>query len=105
RVRYGDVSAPLFQAGACALEGAGDGGDRVVEHLGGLLRRPAEHVAQDQYGPLLRGQELDRGDECELDGFARDEIFEQPIGIRLQMFEVLTYLGRPRTPSRDGGEA
>src|SRR2546430_16309800 len=23
--------------------------DRVVERLGGLLRRPAEHVAQDQY--------------------------------------------------------
>jgi hypothetical protein len=81
------------------------GGDRVVECLGDLLRRPAEDVAQDQYGPLLGWQELDRGDECELDGLAHDEVFEQPIGIWLQMFEVLGQLSGPRASSRDRGEA
>src|SRR5207247_3585239 len=59
----------------------------------------------NQHGPLLRGQELDRDDECERDGFARNEVFEHPVGIGLQMFEVLTQLGGPRAPSRDGGEA
>ena len=38
------MSAPLFQAGACALEGAGDCGDRVVEHLGGFYIIEAEDL-------------------------------------------------------------
>jgi hypothetical protein len=76
RAQHRVAPACPLQADACALEGAGHRGDRVVERLGGLLRRPAEHVAQDQCGPLLRRQELDRGDECELDGLAGDEVFE-----------------------------
>src|SRR5207237_9757964 len=104
RVRYGNVPAPLFQAGACALEGAGDCGDRVVEHLGGLLRRAAEHVAQDEYGPLFRWQKLDRGEECEFDGLAIDEVVESPVGKRLQMFKVLDHLDRPHACTRARAE-
>jgi len=37
-----------------------DRGDGRLEHLGALLRREAEHLAQDQHGALRRGQVLQR---------------------------------------------
>lgn len=90
---------------ARALKGAGHGGDRVPECFGGLLRRPAEDVAEDQYGPLLGRQQLDRGDECELDCLTCDKVVEQPVWVRLQMFDVLAHLGGPGAFARDRGDA
>ena len=40
--------------------------------VGGLLRRPVEDVAQDQDRALARRQQLDRGEERQLDRLARD---------------------------------
>ena len=54
------------------LEGAVDRHDRHVEQLGGLLRRPVDDVAQDQDRPLAGWQQLDRGEERELDRLALD---------------------------------
>ena len=54
-----------------ALQGAVDGGDGRVEQLGGLRRRPAHDVARDDDRPLARRQQLDDGEERELDRLAR----------------------------------
>ena len=53
-----------------ALERAVDGGRRRLERLGDLGAREAEHVAQDQHRALARRQQLQRGDERELDALA-----------------------------------
>jgi hypothetical protein len=37
-----------------ALQGGVDGGGRRLEHRGGLARREAEHVAEDQHRALPR---------------------------------------------------
>ena len=84
RSRFSDVAVvtgPLLPlAGRCSrmrragpLQRAVDRGDAGLEQGGGLLGRPAEHVAQDQRGALARRQELDRGEEGELDRLARDD--------------------------------
>jgi hypothetical protein len=48
---------------AGALQRAVHRGRGDAEHLGGLLRRPGQHVPQDEHRPLLRGQVLQGGDE------------------------------------------
>ena len=50
-----------------ALEGAVDGGDRRVEELRDLGRLPLQDLAEDQDGPLARGEVLERRDEREAD--------------------------------------
>jgi hypothetical protein len=79
----------VLEALSRPLERARHRADRVAERLGDLLRRPAEHVAQDQHGTLFRRQELDRGDEGELDRLASDQVIEQAIRIRLQVLEIV----------------
>ena len=63
----------LAQRRAGALQRAVGGGHGRVEQRGGLGGRPVEHVAQDEHGPLLRGQQLDDGEEGQLDGLAGDD--------------------------------
>ena len=59
--------ALLAELGVGALEGRVDRGHGGVEGLGGLLGRPAQHVAQDEHGALAGGQVLQRGHEGEPD--------------------------------------
>ena len=61
------LARPSVRARCSAL--LTDGGGRL-EHLGGLLRREAEHLAQDQHRALGRRQVLERRDEGELDALA-----------------------------------
>ena len=79
-----------LEASTRPLQRAIDGGDRVVEHLRDLARRPAEHVAEQQHRPLLRRQQLHRRDEGQFDPFAcldrgfrpgvgRGQFLEQPV--------------------------
>jgi hypothetical protein len=44
--------APSVEAGASALQGAGDGLDGRVQHLGRLLRGEAQDVTQHEHGDL-----------------------------------------------------
>ena len=53
-----------------ALQRAVHRGDRRLERLGDLLRREAEHLAQDQHGALGGRQVLERGDEGQLHALA-----------------------------------
>src|ERR687898_2481769 len=61
---------PLFHRLPRALQGAVRRRDGRVERLRSLLRREAEHVAEDQHGALRGRQMLKRGDEGELDALA-----------------------------------
>ena len=47
-----------IEGGACAAQEAVHCGFAHVEDLGDLSRLEAEHVAQDEYGPLLRWEVL-----------------------------------------------
>ena len=60
----------LLDRRAGALERAVDRGDAGVERLAGLLRRESEHLAQDQDGALVGGEQLEGRDERELDRLA-----------------------------------
>ena len=65
------VREPLVDGLARALQRAVDGRRRVVSSvLGDLLRREAEHLAQDQHRALRGGQVLERRDERQLDALA-----------------------------------
>jgi hypothetical protein len=55
----------LPQRAPGALQGAVHRHGRDLEQLGGLRRVPAEHVAQDEHGPLPGGQVLQGGDQRE----------------------------------------
>ena len=68
--------------GAGALQGARHGGDRRVEHLGGLLGAEVEHLPEDQHGALVRRQELEGRDVGELDRLSL-LVPEQLVGVRL----------------------
>ena len=70
RVGHGDLSRLDRRAGA--LQRAVDRGDAGVEQLGGLAGLPAQHLAQDQRGPLARRQVLERGDERQAHRLVRD---------------------------------
>jgi hypothetical protein len=70
-----------------ALQRAGHRGDAELEHLGDLLRRPAEHVAQEQDRALADRQVLERREERELDRLPpRDQLLgiEQRVRHRRQ---------------------
>ena len=60
------------ERGARPLERAVHRRDARVEQLGDLAGLPAEHLAQDQDRALLRRQALERRDERQADGLARD---------------------------------
>jgi hypothetical protein len=51
-----------------SLQGSVRRRQRELQGVDGLLRRPAEHVAEDQDRPLPRGQVLDGHDERQFDG-------------------------------------
>jgi hypothetical protein len=53
------------------LQRAVHGGDARVERLRRLLRREAEHLAQDERRALVRGEVLERGDERQLHALAQ----------------------------------
>jgi hypothetical protein len=63
----------LLQRRPCALQGTVHRGNARVEQRGRLLGRPPEHVAEDQHGPLSRREELDRGQERDLDRLPGDD--------------------------------
>jgi hypothetical protein len=58
-----------LEAGACALERAGDRFEGGVEHLGYFACGESEDVAQDEDGELAGRQGLEGGDEGQGDGF------------------------------------
>jgi hypothetical protein len=81
--------------GARALQRAVDGRHARLEHVGRLLRRAAEHVAQDQHRALERDQPLDRDEVSQLDRLLGDDgglgvvllagqRVEQPVRVRLE---------------------
>ena len=86
----------LPHAGAGPLQRAVHGVDGVPEELRDVLRRPAEHVPQDQHGPRARREvldcdqvrQLDRlprdGDGLRLVRVARGQLVEQPVRVGLQ---------------------
>ena len=55
---------------ASPLQGAGDRVLSEPEQLGGLPRAESEHIAQQQHGALVRGEQLDGGDERQRDRLA-----------------------------------
>ena len=61
----------LLDGLAGALERAVHRRDGGVERLRHLVRREAEHLAQDQHRALVRGQVLERRDERQLDALAQ----------------------------------
>ena len=88
-----------LQAGAGPFEGAVDRFDGRVEHVGHLAGVVPEHVAQDQHGELARGQDLQRGDEGQRDGFGLfvaglgaerhvDRALEEGVGKRLEPHDL-----------------
>ena len=82
------------------LERAVDRRDAELQHLGDLVGRPLEHVAHDQHRPLARRQQLDDGEERELDRLAGDDLLvEQPVRVRLQPGQVLERLDRRQPPA------
>jgi hypothetical protein len=77
------------------LQRAVDRRHAQVEDLGHLARGPLEHVAQDQRRPLAGGEQLDHGEERQLDGLAahdrrvglvalRRDLDQEPVGIGLE---------------------
>ena len=104
-VRSGDECSRRSTRAVCAhrrarpLQRAVGRGDARAERLGGVLRRPVEHVAQHHDRALARRQRLDQRDVGELDRLARDDdgvglllargdLVEQPVGVRLQPRDV-----------------
>ena len=82
-----------LQGRAGPLQRAVHGRDRGVQRRCRLACRPAQHVARDQRRALARRQDLQRGEERELDGLARHDdgiglilgrchLVEQAVGIR-----------------------
>jgi hypothetical protein len=78
-----------------ALEGAVHSRDRGFEDRRGLARRPAQDIARDQRRALSRREDLERGQERELDRlarhdyclrllFARGHLVEQAIRVRTE---------------------
>ena len=57
---------------ASSLQRAVGSGHAELEQLGALRRLPAEDLAEDQHGALLRRQVLERGDERQPDRLAGD---------------------------------
>ena len=86
----------LPHAGAGPLQRAVHGVDGVPEEFRDVLRRPAEHVPQDQHGPRARREVLDRDQVRQLDRLPRDgdglrlvrvvrgQLVEQPVRVGLQ---------------------
>ena len=66
------LGQPLPQRRPGAVQRAGDGRLGQPEVLGGLPRRPPEHVAQDEHRSAPGRQVLEGGDERELDRLATD---------------------------------
>jgi hypothetical protein len=71
--------------------------DGRVQHVGGLVRRESEHVAQNEDGELARRQNLKGGHEGEGDGFGllvaglrakRHIDREKGVGKRLQPYDL-----------------
>jgi hypothetical protein len=60
---------------ARSLQRTGHRCDGQLEGVGGLRRRPAEDVAQDEHRPLPRRQVLDGDDERQLDRLPRHRRF------------------------------
>ena len=84
------VGQLLAHRHARPLQGAGHRCDGQLEGVGGLRRRPAEDVAQDQHRPLPRRQVLDGDDERQLDRLPRHHRFlrvlgEHPVRVGLQV--------------------
>ena len=75
-VRWRPADPPMRTVGGHgrprALERAVHRRDRHVEEVRGLLRRPFDDLAQDEHRPLAWRQELDGGEERELDRLALD---------------------------------
>ena len=76
----GDAQSSRRPAGRLALhrvarplQRAVDGRDPDLEQFRDVLRRPVEHVAQDQHRALARREQLDHGQERELDRLAREQ--------------------------------
>ena len=63
----------LAQRRPCALQRTVDRCDADVEHLGNLGGRPVQHLAHDEHGALARRQQLDDGQESQLDSLPADE--------------------------------
>ncbi|MBE1496211.1 hypothetical protein H4696_003311 [Amycolatopsis lexingtonensis] len=89
---------------ACPLQCAGHRGDGQLERVGGLRRRPAEDVAQDEHRPLPRRQVLDGDDERQIERLPRHRRFlrvlgEHPVGVRLQVRQLGAGV---RKPGRQG---
>jgi hypothetical protein len=59
---------------------------------------------KDHDRPLFGREELDRGDEGELDRLALNEVVEQPVRAWLQVLEVVATLSRSLTSARDRRE-
>jgi hypothetical protein len=89
----------LLQGGSRPLQSAVDGGNACLEQRSCFLSRPAEHVAHDQHRSLARRQQLDRGEERDLDRLpghdhdvrlvvARGDSLQQMVGIRLQPWKI-----------------
>jgi hypothetical protein len=86
----------LPHPGPGALQRAVHGVDGVAEEFRDVLRRPAEHVPQDQHGPRARREVLDRDQVRQLDRLPRDgdglrlvrvtrgQFVEQPVRVGLQ---------------------
>src|SRR5437763_1212952 len=58
RHRIRGLNIALLERGPRALERAVDRGDARIEQLGDLAGLPAQHLAQDQHGPLARREML-----------------------------------------------
>ena len=99
------------EAGTRTLQGAVHRRHAVVESLRRLLCRPAENVAKNQHCALFRRQQLERGNECELNRLALlvarvrprlglREVVEQAIGVRLEVPEPCFPRALPRQRER-----
>ena len=96
--------AALVELRVGALEGRVDRRRRRVERGRGLGGRPPEHVAQDEYGALPRGQVLERGDERQPDRVALGDL-DRRVGDRLQPRDVGVLLERVAGDRVGGAEA
>jgi hypothetical protein len=91
----GFARASSLAASTRPMQGAVHRRHTHVEHRSGLVGRPTENGAQQQHRPRARCQVLDRGDECQLDGLARDD---HGVGL------PLAWLGRLQHQIREGLE-
>jgi hypothetical protein len=83
----------LFHRRSGALQRAVHRRDADVEEPGGLGSGPAEDVPRDQDNSLARRQELDRGDERELDRLLRDDRLIRAVLVRGDPLEQLVRVG------------